>query len=228
MNKSFKTGLAILLPAILTVSIMSFFINFLTKPFLAFTENLFSQFDFFQKSFLFMSSKGLIRMVSQISILTSLFLFILLIGFLGKVFLIDSVFSLGNALLHRLPFFNKIYKACQDIIKSILSSESKSFSQVVLVPFPTNKALSIGLVSNDFIEVQAKANNTHLIPVFVPGTPNPSVGFMLMFKKEDLIFLDMKVDEAMKFIVSGGIVVQDFTIISTNSKKTSTSCASTS
>jgi uncharacterized membrane protein len=108
---------------------------------------------------------------------------------------------------------NKIYKACQDVVQSLFSSSSKSFSQVVFVPYPNAHNLSIGLMIRDSVKIKHNQRDyEELVSVFVPGTPNPSVGFMLMFKREQLTFVNMKVDEAMKFVVSCGVVMPDFTI----------------
>ena len=135
----------------------------------------------------------------------------MLIGLLGKYFLIDLLFKIGNYFLHRLPFVNKIYKVCQEIVHTLFSSTKSSFSQVVFVPFPTLHQLSIGLVTREPLKVEnSAADDTDWIPVFVPCAPNPSVGTMLMFKKEELIFVDMKIDEAMKCILSCGVVMPPF------------------
>ncbi len=205
MRKYFKTGLALLLPLILTLLIVNFLVNFLTAPFLHLTQPLLVP--------LFGKSASLL-FLSKVLILFFLFLFVLLIGFLGRLFLIDYLFKLGDFFIHRIPFVNKIYKACQDVVHSLFSSKSKKFSQVVLVPYPYPPHLSIGLVTNAHFSVQeAPPSAQELIPVFVPGTPNPSVGFMLMFKRNQLIHVDMKIEEALKFIVSCGVVTTDFKLI---------------
>jgi uncharacterized membrane protein len=215
MRKYFTTGLVILLPIILTILIVTFLVNFLTKPFLGMTEHAINY--SFDSSFLFLEHPGIIAGLSKLLILCVLISFILLIGLLGKLFLIDYLFRLGDKIIHNLPFVNKVYKACQDVVHSLFSSKSNSFSQVVFVPFPSQHALSIGLVTKDIISIHSHSHphRSDLIPVFVPGTPNPTVGFLLMFKKEQLIFVNMKVEEAMKFIVSCGIVMSDFTVIPT-------------
>jgi uncharacterized membrane protein len=210
MRTFFKTGLAILLPIIFTFLILNFLVNFFTSPFLGITQNL--MIYFFDSPPLLTKHPEILLGVSKIFILTSLILFILLIGLLGKLFLIDYFLRLGDLFFHHIPFINRIYKACQDVVHSLFSSSSTSFSQVVLVPFPSHEALSIGLVTKEAISVQSHSGSSDLIPVFVPGTPNPTVGFLLMFKKEQLIFVNMKVDEAMKFILSCGIIVSEFSI----------------
>lgn len=212
MKKDFLTGLVILLPILLTILIVGFLINFLTKPFIGPISGFYANLGIFDEPFLFLSGSDILTMASKVTALVGLFLFILVIGFLGKLFLIDYLFKWGDALIHNVPVINKIYKACQDVVHSLFSSESKSFSQVVFIPFPFADTLSVGLVSRDSLTLTSHTEPTELVPVLVPGTPNPSVGFMLMFKKEDLVFVDMKVEDAMKFVVSCGVVLADFKV----------------
>lgn len=215
MKKYFMTGLAILLPIILTVMIVGFLINFLTHPFLEPTKALIAQFDFFQQPFLFFNETILVTAASKVLILIFLMGFITLIGFLGKLFLIDYLFRLGDYFLHKLPYVNKIYKVCQDVVHNLFSSSSKSFSQVALVPFPNLHHLSLGLVAGEIILIKQAQHNElkDLVATFVPCPFNPSIGFLLIFKKEQLTFVNMKVDEAMKFVISCGVVMPDFAIV---------------
>lgn len=211
MKKYFTSGLAILLPIVLTLMIVSFLINFLTQPFLESTQALLKQSSFLRHSFIHHAT--FLALLSKMLILLILSGIILLIGVFGKLFLIDAFFRFGDYLLHQLPFVNKIYKACQDVVHSLFTS-SKKFSQVVFVPFPSPDSLCIGLVTHDSLKLRnCQQESEHLISVFIPGTPNPSVGFMLMFKRGQLLFANMKVDEAMKFIVSCGVVMPHFEIL---------------
>lgn len=207
------SGMAILMPLVLTMMIMSFLINFLTQPFLKSTQRWLEQSFFFQDfSFLF-HQVLLSSLFSKALILLALTSLILLVGLLGKLFLVNLLFRLGDNLLYRLPFINKIYTACQDVVQSLFSSSSKKFSQVVLVPFPHPESLSLGLVTNESIRLDNCQQETDpLISVFIPGTPNPSVGFILMLKREQLLFVNMKVEEAMKFIISCGVFMPNFEI----------------
>jgi uncharacterized membrane protein len=210
MKKYFSTGLAILLPIVLTVLIVNFLVNFLTKPFLAPTKALIAHFNFFQTHFLLLDDMTIVTFVSKVLILLFLVCFIALIGFLGKLFLIDYLFRLGDYFLHKLPYVNKIYKGCQDIVHSLFSSSSKTFSQVALVSFPYSHNLSLGLVIGEPITIKPTSPELNdLVSVFVPCAPNPSFGFILILKKEQLVFANMKVDEAMKFIVSCGVAMPD-------------------
>src|SRR4051812_24166757 len=176
MRKYFTTGLALLLPILLTLFIVGFFINIISKPFLSTVEAVLGHFDFFNEPILIFHKEEVITFFSKIFIIIGIILIIFFVGFLGKLFLMDYLFKLGNKFFHNLPYFNKIYKSTQDIVHGLFSTNSKSFSQVVLVPFPTKETLSVGLITKEAIKIHDKQNATETIPVFIPGTPNPSVG----------------------------------------------------
>lgn len=208
IKKYFFTGLAILLPAVLTFIIIAFIINLLTKPFLGPVVSIFDQHDLFNEPFLFFSGTTVLLIASKIIILFALIAIIIGVGVLGELFLIRWLRHAGDFLLHRIPFLNKIYKPVQDIVHTIFvrKSEKTSFSKVVLVPFPHRETLSIGMITNSGDMEGADLEYRDQISVFVPGTPNPAMGFMLMFRKEQLIYTDIKVDEAFKFCVSCGVI----------------------
>jgi len=214
MKKHLSSGLAILLPILFTCIIISILVDFLTAPFLESTRAFLDRFSFFHNLFPFLQTKTVTILLSKALILILLSGFILLIGLCGKLFLIDTLFRLGDHLLRKLPLINKIYKASQDIVQSLFSSSSNKFSQVVLAPFPDANNLTVGFITAEAMILQkGKQGKEEVVSVFIPGTPNPSVGFMLLFKKKQLLLLNIKVDEAMKWVISCGVMTPDFEII---------------
>lgn len=207
MKKYFITGLVILLPATVTIAILIFVVNFLTKPFVGFVTKILSQTKVKDLSFYFFSSEQVIRYGSELLIIIALVLATLIIGFITQWFFINALVSLGDRILKRIPIINKVYKTTQDIIKTVFITDKKSFKQVVLVPFPDKTTYSMGLVSRPSPEVCSEAKGSELITVLIPTTPNPTSGFLLMFKKEDLIYLDIKTEDAIKYLVSCGVIV---------------------
>lgn len=203
------TGLVILLPLALTVAIFSFVFNLLTEPFVGIVRALFGRYNLFEKGFLFLSAEDVQNYIGKLVILGLLFAFTVSLGYVTRWFFINYLIRFWEKVLARIPIISSIYRTSQDIINTIFRSSTNSFKQVVMVPFPSQQALSIGLVTNDKLPRQ---NNDleELIAVFVPTTPNPTSGFLVMFRKSDLIYLDMKVDEAMKFILSCGAVAPVF------------------
>jgi len=209
MKKYFITGLVILLPVAVTVAIVVFLMNFLTKPFMGLVMKLLSHTDVKNIGFLIFSPEQVLRYGSQIIILIALFLITLAIGFIGRLFIVKAFFRLSDKILHKIPLVNKVYKTTQDIIKTLFVTDKGSFKQVVMVPFPNKDTYCLGLVSRKSPSTCEKAANFSMTSVFIPTTPNPTTGFLLMFKKEDLIFLDMKTEDAIKYIVSCGVILPE-------------------
>ena len=207
MKKSFITGLAILLPAILTLIIVMLVVNLLTKPFQGAVEGVLYNYAGDNWSVLFINSQQIITIISKVLALFLIVLVTLLIGFLGRVLFFHYLFQFGHWIFHRIPFLNKVYKATQEVVGSLFKEDKASFSGVVLVPFPNASTRAIGFVTNS----SQNENNTEeeRISVFVPGTPNPTMGFMLKFRREQLESMNISVEQALKLIVSMGVMIPD-------------------
>ena len=134
-------------------------------------------------------------------ILTIIFITIiggLSLSFLGKKFLqiIDDLFK-------RIPILRTIYSAIVQMTESFANQDSNKKS-VVLVEYPRKGSWAVGFATKENQGEIKNKTNKNLINVFVPTTPNPTSGFLLMFPKDDVIYLDMSFEEASKFIVSAG------------------------
>ena len=210
MKKNFLTGLAILLPIVLTFMIVMFFVNLLTKPFLALTTEVFAKTGLLDKSFLFLSGEQIVCLISRILVLIILFAATLLIGLLTRHFFADVFFASFDRLIHRIPIINKIYIALQEVMHTIFKSDKTNFSQVALVPFPQEDTYCIGFITKDTLPEGTDLEHIELISVYIPGTPNPMMGFNFLYRREQIIFIDMKVDDALKFIISCGIMFPGF------------------
>lgn len=206
MKKSFITGLIILLPIAVTLAVLSFIINFLTKPFVGFVSDTLSHFAFMQQGFLFLSPDKIVLYVSKILIILALIAVTVILGIFARWFLIRSLINLGDSILHRIPLINTVYKTSQDIIKTLFSSDKNSFQKVVMVPFPRNDIYVLGLVVRESPAACEKVAKHRLISVLVPTTPNPTTGFLMMIKEEDLLFVDIRPEDAIKYIVSCGVI----------------------
>ncbi|MCH9626671.1 MAG: hypothetical protein S4CHLAM2_02990 [Chlamydiales bacterium] len=203
MKKYFITGLVILLPLAVTIVLVAFIINLLTKPFVGFIEQFLVGIPFFDKY------SAAIHIILQIILLFGLFFFTVLLGFLARVVVFKSLLSVYDYVLHRIPIIKTVYKATQQVIKTIFGTTSRSFKQVVMVPFPTEGAFCIGLVSSPAPSLCEKTVGVPLVTVFVPTTPNPTSGFLMMYKEDEVIYLDMKIEEAFKYIISCGVITSD-------------------
>ncbi len=207
MKKHFITGLVFLLPLVVTIAVIIFLVNFLTQPFIGIVSSVLTKFNIINKGFLFLSPEQFLRYSSQFIILILLFLFTVGLGMITRWFFIHYLFRFGDRVLNRVPIVNTVYKTTQDIIKTLFVSDNNSFKQVVMVPLPRDDIFVLGLISRESPETCSQAAKQELISVLVPTTPNPTTGFLLMVKKSDLIYIDMKPEEAIKYIVSCGVIV---------------------
>lgn len=204
MKKHFLTGLAVLLPLAVTIAVMIFFINFVTAPFIDMTDNFLTRWGVFQDGFLFLSSKQAVRFASQLLILAGLFATMVLLGMLTRWFFVFSILKLGERIVHQIPVISTIYKTVKDVIETIFATNTGAFKQVVMLPFPSTDTFTVGLVTRE--EVPSDEDGEKLVAVFVPTTPNPTSGYLVMYKKEDVVYLDISVEEAFKYIISCGVI----------------------
>ncbi|MBS0604077.1 MAG: DUF502 domain-containing protein [Verrucomicrobia bacterium] len=209
MKKHFITGLVILLPLVVTIAVVIFLVNFLTEPFMGVVSAILAKFNIINKGFLFLSPEKLIRYGSKVIILILLFLVTVALGMVARWFFVNTLFRLGDKILHRIPIVNTVYKTTQDIIKTLFVSDKNTFKQVVMVPFPRADVFVLGLIARESPTICSQAAGHDLISVFVPTTPNPTTGFLLMFKRSDLVIIDMKPEDAIKYIVSCGVIIPE-------------------
>lgn len=207
MKKYFITGLVILLPLAMTVAIVAFIVNFLTQPFMGLVSKFLNKFAIVNHGFLFLSPEQTIKYGSQFLILVGLLLLTLVLGMIARWFFFKSLLNLSDMILHKIPVVNKVYKTSQEIIKTLFSSDKNSFKQVVMVPFPKDGVYAIGLISRDSPKECSDRAGSPLVSVLIPTTPNPTTGFLLMYKSSDIIYLKMKPEEAIKYVVSLGVII---------------------
>ena len=130
-------------------------------------------------------------------------IFITLIGYLSLSFIGKKILQLFNDLLKRIPILRTIYSAIGQMAET-LAPKRKSKKSVVLIEYPRKGSWAVGFATKDNKGEISKRTQQNLVNVFVPTTPNPTSGFLLMFPKEDIVYLDMSFEEASKFIVSAG------------------------
>ena len=130
-----------------------------------------------------------------------------LIGFLTANYLGRMAVRLGEAVVARMPVIRTLYSALKQIFETVLSNRTQSFSEVVLVEFPRREMWTLGLVvGKSYDEITAKVGED-LYNVYVPTTPNPTSGYLVFLPRAEMIHLDMTVEDCLKMIISGGIVV---------------------
>ena len=128
---------------------------------------------------------------------------ITLIGWLSLSFIGKRLLDLFNNILKRIPILRTIYSALGQMTETFTKTD-KEKKNVVLVEYPRKGSWAVGFATKENSGEISDKTKRNLINVFVPTTPNPTSGFLLMFPKEDVIYLDLTFEEASKFIVSAG------------------------
>ena len=138
--------------------------------------------------------------------LVVLVVFITLVGAMTAGFLGRIVIRFSENMLNRMPIIRSVYGASKQILETVLQQQSNAFRQAVLVEYPRRGIWAVGFITG---RTEGEVQNLiadDLINVFLPTTPNPTSGFLLFVPKQDLVKLDMAVEEAIKMVISGGIV----------------------
>ena len=130
-------------------------------------------------------------------------IFITIIGSLSLSFIGKKILKIVNDILKRIPMLRAICSAIGQMTET-LAPKKGSKKSVVLVEYPRKGSWAVGFATRENDGEISKKTNTNLINVFVPTTPNPTSGFLLMFPKDEVIYFDMTFEEASKFIVSAG------------------------
>lgn len=210
MKKYFITGLVILLPLTLTLMLVGFIFNLLTEPFLGISRSILSYYGLLDNGFLFLSAEQLQNAFSQLLIIMGLFFFTLFLGFIARWIYFHYIIKFWESLIHRIPFISTIYKTSKDVIRTIFTTKNNAFRQVVLVNFPNPETRTIGLVTREGLPGTEDTLGSQSLVVFVPTTPNPTSGFLTIVKKEDVVYLDMSVEDAFKYVISCGVIMTPF------------------
>ena len=140
--------------------------------------------------------------IPGVEIATAIFL-ITIIGWLSLSFLGKKLLNVFNNILKRIPILRTIYPAIVQMTETFTKT-NKEKKNVVLVEYPRKGTWAVGFATKENSGDISNKTNRKLINVFVPTTPNPTSGFLLMFPKEDVIYLDLTFEEASKFIISAG------------------------
>ena len=133
-------------------------------------------------------------------------IFITIVGGLSLSFLGKRILKLIDDLFKRIPVLRTIYSAIVQMTETFSNKDNQDKKSVVLVEYPRKGVWAVGFATKENKGEMVEKTNKKLINVFVPTTPNPTSGFLLMFPKKDIIFLDLTFEEASKFVVSAGSI----------------------
>ncbi len=129
--------------------------------------------------------------------------FIIAVGWLSTFLLVRRAITFGERLVDRLPFVKFLYNTPKEVLSTFTSSKLTSFKRVVLLEYPRRGIWALGFATG---ELRQSPNDRHLISVFVPTTPNPTSGFLLLVPAEDVLDTNIPVEDGARLIISGGIL----------------------
>ena len=198
IRNAFLAGLIIFSPLAITLFVINFLREKVGSP-LA---------NFFVHTFKLEVSKGGYLLFDFLGILL-IALIITSLGFLSQYFFGRYLIKLGEKLINTLPFVNKVYSNAKEVIDTFSTSNKALFKEVVIVQYPQKDSYVIGFLTGNTYEKLSKLTGFELVNVFVPTTPNPTSGFLLMIPKQEVIPTCLKVSEGIKMIVSGGALTPE-------------------
>src|SRR6266404_995689 len=201
---NFFTGLAIVLPAVISIAVVVWLfgtVSNITDTLLIFVPKNLTHRE---------HGAGPMHWYWSVCALALAVILIVLVGGLARHYFGKKLIELVDLALLRVPLLGKIYSAIKQVNEAFSPSSKSSFKQVVLVEFPRAGQYSVGFVTGeDHREVQQKTRE-RVLSVFVPTTPNPTSGFLVLVPENEITRLDMSVADGIKFIISLGAIAPEF------------------
>ena len=197
-RNNFFSGLIVLAPLVATLFVVNLLMEKIGRPISDFIL------QFFDPS---IRSVPGINPILDIAAIIVVVILITILGYLSKYFIGKMIVMSGEQIIAKLPFVSTVYKTVKQIVDTFSKQNKAVFQKVVLTEYPRKGVYVLGfLTSRSKGEVQEKTGAT-MVNIFVPTTPNPTSGFLLMVPEDEIIDMDMTVADGMKLIVSGGAVI---------------------
>lgn len=202
LRNSLFAGIFLTLPIVVTIWLILWLIRTVGSPLAGL---LFLPFKDYVDASLMQSAigVGLMNLISTIVVL----IFLTIVGFCSQFFLGRVTISFFENLMAKIPLASSIYRTVKQIVDTFSKKKKNVFQKAVMIEFPREGVYSVGFLTGNTSGEVGDILKGEYLNVFVPTTPNPTSGFLMLLKKEDVIELEMSVADAMKFIVSFGAVV---------------------
>ena len=192
MKKYLITGLLIWIPLVITIWVLTLVVATLDRTLLLLPP------QFRTEAWLGMHVPGMGVIMTLVIVFVT--------GVLAANFIGERLVRLWNAILHRIPFVSSIYSSVKQVSDTLFSSSGEAFRKAVLVRWPHQGMWTIGFLTGTPGGDVANHLRDDFLSVYVPTTPNPTGGYFVLVARKDLIELDMSVDQALKYIISMGVV----------------------
>jgi len=197
IRANFFAGLLIAIPVVLTFWVLYFIISRLNFLLLEPIMKIFQ---------IWLPDRVSVEFFTKVVIFLILLAILTLTGFAAKIILLRNIFGFGESILYRVPMISTVYKGLKEMSSAFLSDQKSIFKKVVLVEYPKDGVYAIGFVTSETQGEAQEKTKENVINVFVPTTPNPTSGMLVLVPQKDVILLDMSVADGMKMIISGGVV----------------------
>ncbi len=197
-RNAFLTGLLIFLPLGITIFVLNFLLDLFKAP----VTRLSFQLGLSEESFFF----GLETLLATLGLILGI-LGLTLLGFLSNYVLGKFFISTTEKFLDKVPFLSTVYRSVKQIVETFGKDNRAVFKAVVLIEYPRKDCWVLGFLTGDASSDTEDVVGKKLSNIFVPTTPNPTSGFLLLVPREEVHFLKMSVGDGMKMLISGGAVV---------------------
>lgn len=197
VRNNFIAGLLVILPLVITVWILKAIFDTIIN----FVPNVIVE-AYFQA----LPWGYLWQLLAVVGILFIIFL----IGTFARNVIGRRLIGLGEKILASIPLVNRIYRALQQIGQAFLGEKRTGFNRVILFQYPRSGLYTLGLVSGEGGQEIREKTGEKMLTVFVPTTPNPTSGLLILAPEKDSIPLRMSVEEALKLLVSGGTIIPPY------------------
>ena len=203
-RSNFLTGLVVLLPAVISIAVVTWLFRNVSDL----TDKLL----FFLRPELTHQDHGKGPMLWYWSLFALLLAIAVICGFglLARNYIGKKIIEWMDRALLQVPFLNKIYGATKQVNEALTSGDKNSFKTVALIEFPHPGSYAVGFITSEQrAEPQIKSGK-NLVCVFIPTTPNPTSGFLVLVPEEKVTKLEMSVSDGVKYIISLGAIAPDF------------------
>jgi uncharacterized membrane protein len=198
---SFFTGLAVILPGALTLAV----VKWLFGTVASFTDSLL----FFLPASVTHDKEGAIHWYWSLVAIVMAAVAITLIGIFARYYIGKRLIDFADNLMLRVPVLNKIYGTIKQVDQAFTSGKKSSFQTVVLVEYPREGIYSVGFITSEHADEVFDKTGKSCVCIFIPTTPIPTGGFLIIVPKEKVMKLDMSVEDGFKYIISIGAISQE-------------------
>lgn len=200
----FYAGLIVILPLFLTVFIINWMVNFIVAITM---ESFFTV--FINNAIKFFGIENNIHLKTAVYglYLLSILILITFIGYITKNIIGKKITRSINKIIGKLPIVKHIYTTINQIVSLVSSDKGNTYKRAIAVEYPRKGIYSIGFLTSEENAVLSQQEGKDLCNVFIPTSPNPTSGMFICVERKDIVFLDMKIDDAVKLIISGGVIV---------------------